>query len=335
MIKKIVYITTIILLNFTSIYSQKGGETLFSALQITHSARLTALGGNQTALKATDLSMLQHNPATLDSSLLKNITVGFVPYLAGINYGYAGYAFNTPGNGQFAIGLYHLNYGNFDGRDQFGTETGTFSAGETILQLTYSMQLHERVKAGISFKPLYSKIERYNSWGLAADLGVIYNSENSLTSYGIALRNFGYQITAYDESHEGAIKPDLQIGVTHKPRHAPFRLSLTAQNLIHGSLNYSLNQSQNNDDSNSFAQNILRHTTIGVEFLPSENFYIAAGVNPKRRQELKIESKTSTVGFSWGLGFKVDKFNFSYGSSHYHLGGSSNHFTVTTRLADW
>jgi hypothetical protein len=41
------------------------------------------------------------------------------------------------------------------------------------------------------------------------------------------------------------------------------------------------------------------------------------------------------VGFSWGLGLKVSKFNFSYSRAAMHLVGSPNYITVSTNLGDW
>ncbi len=40
----------------------------------------------------------------------------------------------------------------------------------------------------------------------------------------------------------------------------------------------------------------------------------------------------STVGFSWGFGVRISRFQFSYGSGRYHLAGSSNLISVAIRL---
>ena len=71
---------------------------------------------------------------------------------------------------------------------------------------------------------------------------------------------------------------------------------------------------------------------IGAEFSLAKNLYLRAGYNYRRRQEMIIDSKTSTVGFSWGFGVKISKFHFSYGRSKYHLAGSPNFFSISTNL---
>ena len=54
------------------------------------------------------------------------------------------------------------------------------------------------------------------------------------------------------------------------------------------------------------------------------------GYNPKRRQELKVDSYLGMVGFSWGLGIKISHFKINYGRSTYHLHGSPNYFSFST-----
>jgi hypothetical protein len=47
---------------------------------------------------------------------------------------------------------------------------------------------------------------------------------------------------------------------------------------------------------------------------------------------MKVPEKASTVGFSWGFGFRVAAFQFSYARSTYHLVGSPNFITITANL---
>ena len=82
----------------------------------------------------------------------------------------------------------------------------------------------------------------------------------------------------------------------------------------------------------SFGKQLMRHTIIGVELLPSENFILRAGYNYQRRQELKFDDKLSTVGFSFGFGVKVKRFRLDYATSRFHLAGSSNLFSLAINL---
>ncbi|HEX3009536.1 MAG TPA: hypothetical protein VHO90_18170, partial [Bacteroidales bacterium] len=61
-------------------------------------------------------------------------------------------------------------------------------------------------------------------------------------------------------------------------------------------------------------------------------FYVRAGYNYQRRKEMTIASKTGMVGFSFGFGIKISRFNIEYGRAAYHLAGASNHFSIGLNL---
>ena len=84
-----------------------------------------------------------------------------------------------------------------------------------------------------------------------------------------------------------------------------------------------------------FGDRFMRHITVGSEFILSKNFNLRVGYNYRRRQELKLEDKPGTAGFSYGFGVRVSKFHISYGRSVYHLAGPSNHISVTTAINAW
>jgi hypothetical protein len=75
----------------------------------------------------------------------------------------------------------------------------------------------------------------------------------------------------------------------------------------------------------------MRHVILGIELIPHKNFYVSAGYNYQRRRELEIESKVSTVGFSWGFGINTSFLNIEFGRATYHLAGSSNSISLILR----
>ena len=322
------------------VQAQKGGDAVYEFLNLTNSARVGALGGNQVGMVDTDLSFSYHNPAALTDTVSGYLTLNYVPYFANINYGYAAYARTFEKVGTFSAGVHYINYGTFDRADEFGEINGTFTAGEYAILLTYSRQLSKRFNAGITMKPVISSFEQYHSFGLAFDVGFMYSSKNKLFNAGIVLKNFGSQITTYNETYE-PLPTDLQAGLSFKLAHAPFRFSLTAQDLLNFDLTYTLPDEENNDpiefedDSPGFGDKLMRHMVFGFEFAPSKNFFVSGGYNHRRRKELVVDSKASTVGFSWGFGFRVYKFRFAYGSARYHIAGSSNHFSISTNLSSF
>ena len=333
-------ILPVLLLLPAFVQAQKGGDAVYEFLNLTNSARVGALGGNQVGMVDTDLSFSYHNPAALTDTVSGYLTLNYVPYFANINYGYAAYARTFEKVGTFSAGVHYINYGTFDRADEFGEINGTFTAGEYAILLTYSRQLSKRFNAGITMKPVISNFEQYHSFGLAFDIGFMYSSKNKLFNAGIVLKNFGSQITTYNETNE-PLPTDLQVGMSFKLAHAPFRFCLTAQDLLNFDLTYTLPDEENDDpiefedDSPGFGDKLMRHMVFGFEFAPSKNFFVSGGYNHRRRKELVVDSKASTVGFSWGFGFRVYKFRFAYGSARYHIAGSSNHFSISTNLSSF
>jgi len=344
MIIKIRTITVIFLFSFFLLPTsgQRGGESLFGILHLTPSARMNALGGHQPSLYDNDPSLSLFNPALTDSSFHNKVSMGYSPYIADINYGYGSFAWHVPSAGTFFAGVNHLGYGDMILADQYGQKSGKFTASESVLFLGFAKKLSPRWTAGLTFKPVISSIESYNSWGIAFDAGVHYAHPNGRLHLGALLRNGGRQISTYSDAPAQTLLPDLQIGFSTKLEHAPFRFSLTARDLLSGSLDYEIpendfgiNVSQPESANAGFGNLLLRHLIVGVEFVPSKSFYVAGGLNPRRRQELKVDSRVSTVGYSWGFGFRIYKFNLSYSSARYHLASSANYFSVTTSISNF
>lgn len=320
-------------------HAQQAGSYTYDFLNLANSARIGALGGNQVGLADKDLNLVYNNPAALSPELSQSITLNYVPYVNDITISYAGYAHHIEDIGTFGVGIHTINYGSFDRADENGQLQGTFTAAEYAIQLSYTKMLSSKIRAGISLKPVISNFEQYNSFGLAADIGLLYKSSDELFSAGLVLKNVGSQISTYNDTYE-PIPTDLQIGIAKKLAHAPFRLTLTAQDLLDWKMKYKVYDGSGDEveeagnSGNAFDQ-LMRHMVLGVEFIPSQNFFVNFGYNHRRRKELAIESKMSTVGFSWGFGFKVYKFRFAYGSARYHLAGSSNHFSISTNLSEF
>jgi len=89
---------------------------------------------------------------------------------------------------------------------------------------------------------------------------------------------------------------------------------------------------ENVGDSANLGKKFFSHIVFGGEFNITDNFVVRLGYNYRRRQEMKVEARTSTVGFSWGFGFRISKFQFNYARSTYHLIGSPNYITITTNI---
>jgi hypothetical protein len=311
--------------------SQTGGDNVYEFLNLTHSGLISSLGGTNVSLQGDNLNLAYHNPALLNTGMNKNLALNYVNYFAGINYGLAMYSRSFEGIGNFAAGLTYLNYGSFTESDASGIITGSFSAAEYALSLIYSREIDSLFSIGINIKPVLSQLEKYTSFGFAVDLGASWHNKSKMFSAGIVIRNAGCQVTTYaGEDHE-KLPFEIMAGLSQKLAHAPFRFSLTLRHLEKFDLTYQYNvpsASENIKVSSDFLENAMRHAILGVELIPHKNFYFSAGYNYQRRRELEIESKVSTVGFSWGFGVNTSILNIEFGRATYHLAGSSTNVSL-------
>jgi len=327
--------------------AQIGGNSTYTFLTLTNSARVAALGGENISINDDDLNLVFHNPSLLNSDMDKNLVLNYVNYFSGINYGYAAYARSFNKLGTFATGIHYINYGKFIKADETGIIEGTFKASELALNIFWSKPiLDSMLTIGINLKPIYSHLEKYYSFGMAIDAGVNYQSKDNLFSASFVIKNLGSQLKPYVKGNFEPLPIDVQLGFTQKLEHAPLRISGTFHHLQKWDLTYDKNanlaytfvqnnQFYDNDYKFNIADNILRHSIFSMEFVPSKNFNVMLAYNHQRRKEMMVETRPYLVGFSWGFYLKVSKFRISYGQAIYHLAGASSHFSINLNLGDF
>jgi hypothetical protein len=326
-------LNTIFLIFLTlPIFAQTGGDNVYEFLNLTHSGLVASLGGYNVSLQESDLNMAYHNPALLSPEMSKSLAMNYVNYFAGINYGMAMYSESFRNIGNFATGITYLNYGTFTETDVSGIITGNFKASEYAFSFIYSREIDSSFSVGINFKPVLSYLERYSSAGFAFDFGADWHNRSKLFSAGIAVKNVGYQVTTYaGEPHE-KLPFEIQAGLSKKLAYAPFRFSLTLRHLEKYDLTYQYlpygSSGTSGNQNSEFFENMMRHVILGAELIPHKNFYFCGGYNYQRKKELEVESKVSTVGFSWGFGIKTSLLDLEFGRATYHLAGSSTHISL-------
>lgn len=343
-------LTFCFIVSFAGTFAQSGGDNTYEFLNLTSSARLGALGGQQISLYDDDLTLVYCNPSLLNESMSNQVTLSYVNYLSDINYGYASYARTFNGIGNFGLGIHFIDYGEFTEADEYAQRYGSFGAREYSINAYYSRSIIDSILfIGGTIKAISSKLEIYKSFGMAMELGITYHNEEQLFTAAFVMKNLGTQFSTYYSGADFEPMPfELQLGISKKLKHAPFRFSILARHLETPNLRYKTEKeieeeadpnSNTKSESNfaKFGDNLMRHLVFGLEILPTKNFHVRLGYNYKLRQELKIEDKTGFVGFSWGFGLKVYKFHISYGRAAYHLasGAKSNLFTVAVNLNEF
>ncbi len=325
---------------------QVGGTHTYAFLDLTNSARIASLGGKLIAVYDDDLNLPYFNPSLLNPQMDNHLVLNYVNYFTDVNYGYASFANTYQGIGTFSAGLHYINYGTFIAANETGLITGTFKASEYALNLMYSRELDSCFTIGINMKPIYSSLENYQSYGLATDVGITYHTVDQLFIASLVVRNLGFQFKSYYNANQEPLPLEIEAGVSQRLQFAPFRFLLTLQQMQRPDLTYKLPDNQQKIDPitglpiknpalSVLSDKILRHMIFGVEFIPIKSFYFRAGLNYERRKELMIDTQPGMVGFSWGFGLKISKFQLSYGRATYHLAGASNHFSINVNLSEF
>lgn len=338
MLKKI---TSFICLLVTSVlFAQVGGESTFQFLNLVASPRQAALGGKVITNYDYDVTSGLFNPASINPEMDNQLAVNYSSYLGGISYGTAAYAYTWDRHVQtLHIGMTYINYGEFDGYDLNGVSTGTFTGNEAALSAGYAFQIpYSDFYIGANLKMITSKLEQYNSIGIAADFGAMYINEKLDFRAALSIRNFGTQIVTYAGLNE-KLPTEISLGLSQTLENMPLRWHLTFENLQAWPIGFSNPARATTDlDGNQtqeevgFLNELLRHTVIGAELFPERGFSLRLGYNFRRAEELRIEEQRNFSGLSFGIGIKLNKMRFSYTHARYTSASNTSFFGLQIDL---
>lgn len=310
----------------------QNGDEVFTFLRFPNSTRVNALGGHSVALIERDPSLIFQNPGLLGGELDGMINLSYMNYISDINVGSALFTKAHKERGAWGIGATYINYGDFKEALPESSVIGTFSANDVSLQGFYAYDLSDRWRGGLSLKFLYSSFAEFTSMGLAVDAGASYYDPDKEFSFGIALKNIGAQLSAYHEERQ-PLPWDIQLGITKKMSHAPIRFSVTAMYL--NRWKFDSIDTTDPDKEDSFFQTLAKHMVLGVDFLPSENFWVGVGFNPKKNMDMKLQNGNTLGGFSAGAGISISRFDVGVSVAQYHPSAMSLMIGVSTTLGDF
>ena len=324
-----------------SVYGFSQAETgIYRFLDFSSSARVTALGGMNVSLADNDITMAFQNPALLGEKTHNMLSLNYANFPA-FMYGTASYGYNINSRNFLSAGVQYDDYGTFQGKNEYNQDESTFTAKDIALYLAYARKLSETMTVGTTFKPIFISAEQRTSFGLGFDVGMSYLHEDKDFSAGIAFKNIGAQLKGFYSDQTGQFTEPLPFnilaGMSWKLRHAPLRFSFTLHDLQRWDLSYQIDTKNSTEKAKeiNFADMAFRHTIFGVEFSPSNNFYVALGYNHRRGAELRAQNFKSLAGFSIGAGVKISKFHAAFSIAQTQSGLNIYHFTLATSLEDF
>lgn len=320
--------------------AQVGGESTYQFLNLVNSPRQAALGGKVFTNVDYDVTQGLHNPATINVAMDNQFSINYTNYLGGISYGTAAYAYTVDRRTQtFHAGVTYINYGTFEGFDEAGNETGSFTGSEAAFSFGYATQIgYSDFYFGANAKFITSKLEQYNSIGIATDLSVLYINEFLDFNAALIVRNLGTQITTYAGLQE-KLPFEVAFGMSQTLEHVPIRWHITLENLQEWPISRpnparvtsDLNGNQTEEEIGFLGQ-VIRHTILGAELFPNKGFNIRLGYNFRRGEELRIEDQRNFSGMSAGFSIKLNKTRFSYTHAKYASAANSNFFGLQIDL---
>lgn len=321
--------------------AQIGGKHTYQFLNLVSSPKQAALGGKNITGVTYDPTSGLYNPATINREMVNQLSLNYVNYMADVNYGSAAYAFLLSRyTGAMQVGVTYVDYGTFQGYDEFGNATGTFGGNEVALSVGYAYKIpFSKFHIGANVKLISSKLESYSSFGGALDLGITYLNEDQDLIISAVIRNLGTQFTPYHEIYE-SLPFEVDLGISQQIKDLPIRWHLTLQNLQQWKLTFH-NPVRDEVDLNGevttnepgFINNLLRHAILGVEFFPEGGFTARLGFNFRRSEELRIIDQRAFAGLSGGFSIKFNKIRLSYTYAQYSTAASSSFFGLNIDLS--
>jgi len=325
-----IFILCFLILSNLLVYAQEGNSA-FTYLLLPNSARAAALGGTNISIIENDLSLIYQNPSFLGQEMDKTINLNYLSYVGDIKAGSATFAKALGEKSAWGIGFNYFNYNNMLETTKNDEILGDLSASDICGNIFFSSDLTESIRGGITGKFVYSNYWNNTAIGLGVDLGISYYNRDKDLSIGLVGKNLGRQVKAYEEELLN-LPWDIQLGFSQRLGHAPIRYSVTAVNLARWK-SYDLQGKRE-----PFSKAFFKHFIFGVEILPTENFWIAAGYNVKRGSDMSLtvnDGNGNTFGgFSAGAGLKVKSFSIGCSVAKYHPAATSFMISISTSLAE-
>ena len=330
----------VLLIFSVTVTAQVGGQATYQFLNLVNNPRMAALGGKVVTNYDYDPIQAIWNPASINPEMDNQLSLNYTNYIGDVNYGTAAYAYLWDRRTQVIhAGVTYVNYGKFDGYDEFGNPTNSFSGSEVAVSFGHARNIaFTNFHVGVNLKLISSKLEQYSSLGGALDIGVMYVYEDwDLNITGVA-RNLGTQFTPYHEQYE-PLPFEVLFGISQTLQNIPIRWHFTLENMQKWNVAFSNPAREQTDleggvtkEKIGFLDNAFRHMLVGIEMFPESGFNIRLGYNLRRGEELRILEKRALAGLSAGFAIKLNKLRLSYSYAKYSTAASSSFFGLNIDL---
>lgn len=300
----------------------RAGTSAYTFLKIGTGAKAQALGSAFVGL-ADDETALYYNPAGLTAKSeggelyddlldkpkkkpIKNrFAATYMNYLLDFQYGFVGYVRDLDEQTSAGISISYQNYGTFNRLDAAGDKIGTFGASDMAIGLTYSRRIRPGWSLGASGRIIYEKIDSYSSNGLAFDVGAMH-TEGTGTRFGLAITNFGAQLSGLTSTHKDPLPTKAALGLSHRLRGLPFVFSGELGKPFDGDF----------------------YLAMGLQVVSLEPFFLRVGWTTAGKDYRVGTDRDPLAGFAGGFGYSYLDYRLDYSYSSYADLGSVHRITL-------
>ena len=302
------------------------GNNAYSFLEIAESPRSLALGGYAPALVASQHMVAEQNPALLGAEVERVAGLAYMRYYGSANLATLRFSHSAGERGAYSLGIRYLDYGTIEGYDPSGNAIGSFKPNDLLVQGSYSYDFNDRLRGGITAKAVFSNYHDYSAVALAADLGINYYDDEHDLSLSAVIRNAGGQVKRFADEYDH-LPFDILLGYMQGLGNGPFSLSITAHHLTRWHLPYYKHSGSSTTGGDAeeegpsdgkFFTKLFRHLTFGLQYMPSDRFWLAAGYDYKTRTDMSAYRRNFFSGISLGAGVSVSAFDVSVSYSQPH-----------------
>ena len=297
-------------------------------------ARGQALGGANLAT-TSGIEAIHWNPAGMGKiNGAGEAIFSHTNYIAEIGLSYGAVAINAEGFGAIGLSIKTVDFGSImETTEDFPAGTGaTFSPVFSVVGLTYSRMLTDRISVGATVKVINESIARTTATGFGFDAGVQYSfaTDSPLKGlkFAVALKNLGPTM-----KFDGA---DLErtVEVPNSAANSPTRpLRFASQAFeLPATLDLGISYDYTVADVNRFTVNTVFQNSnfgsdeyrAGLEYAFSEQIFLRGGY--AYIPTVQAEAISSIFGMSAGAGFNLDlggmqvRVDYSYRDTELFLG---------------
>ncbi len=305
-------LAALVLLPLGHAYAAGAGEAGFDFLNMGTDARAEALGGAHVAL-SDGVSGLYYNPAGMAWAPPKQVMATYHNWVTDIQSGFIAGVLQLGQSGRIGAAIQYLDYGDIRAATASGTAPGdatVFGASDMAISVGVAQHMGERSSAGITARMIFESLDNESAQGIAFDAGIIHQLGDQRTRIGAAIRNAGFQTSAYGEGAKDKLPITAVAGISHHLRGAP--LLFTAD----------LMKPYGNDFG----------AGVGMEFYSLDPLTLRVGYNSLAGSLDSGSDSDKYAGLRFGAGFALDKIVIDYAYGSMSKLGASHRFTIRTNV---